>query len=228
MAEAQRTDRKIVARDALLVALTVSSGAVDAISFLCLGGTFSAFMTGNLVFLGLRLVNPAPPKLLPVLVALIVFAAGSYVGALLTKTKGLGLWPRAVSIALLVAAGCQFLFLLLWVAVSGHPGTLALNVLLALSAFAMGIQTAAVRSLQVPGIFTTAATFTLVALMGDLAGTRSVPEMLRVAGVLLGLVVGAALGAILLIRWLVYAPLLPLAITLAVVGLGSASRLDAR
>jgi uncharacterized membrane protein YoaK (UPF0700 family) len=35
-------------RDVLLNALAVSSGAVDAISFLALGKVFSAFMTGNI------------------------------------------------------------------------------------------------------------------------------------------------------------------------------------
>src|ERR1700680_1102320 len=47
----QPKDRR--ARDLLLNALTVSSGAVDAISFLALGRVFSAFMTGNIAFLGL-------------------------------------------------------------------------------------------------------------------------------------------------------------------------------
>ena len=44
-------------RDLLLHALTVSSGAVDAISFLALGKVFSAFMTGNIAFLGLRIAR---------------------------------------------------------------------------------------------------------------------------------------------------------------------------
>ncbi len=39
-------------RDVLLVALTVASGAVDAISYFGLGKIFSAFMTGNIVYLG--------------------------------------------------------------------------------------------------------------------------------------------------------------------------------
>jgi uncharacterized membrane protein YoaK (UPF0700 family) len=36
----------------LLVALTVASGAVDAVSYFGLGKIFSAFMTGNMVFFG--------------------------------------------------------------------------------------------------------------------------------------------------------------------------------
>ena len=50
-----RVDRQISyvgVRNWLLNALTVSSGAVDAISFLALGKVFTAFMTGNIAFLG--------------------------------------------------------------------------------------------------------------------------------------------------------------------------------
>ena len=39
-------------RDVSLMALSISSGAIDAISFLVLGKVFTAFMTGNIVFLG--------------------------------------------------------------------------------------------------------------------------------------------------------------------------------
>ena len=48
----QMADLKV--RDLPLIALTVSSGAIDAISYLGLGKVFTAFMTGNIVFLGLR------------------------------------------------------------------------------------------------------------------------------------------------------------------------------
>jgi uncharacterized membrane protein YoaK (UPF0700 family) len=51
-------------RDVLLVALTISTGAVDAISWLGLGKVFSAFMTGNLAFLGFR-IGGAPGRRCP-------------------------------------------------------------------------------------------------------------------------------------------------------------------
>jgi hypothetical protein len=64
-------------RDLMLVALTVASGAVDAISYFGLGKIFSAFMTGNIVFLGFGIANMKEPCLPPVL-ALSTFAAGSF------------------------------------------------------------------------------------------------------------------------------------------------------
>ena len=46
-------------RNLLLAGLTLSSGAVDAISFLGLGKVFTAFMTGNIAFLGMRIGGSA-------------------------------------------------------------------------------------------------------------------------------------------------------------------------
>ena len=48
-------------RDLLLNGLTFSSGAVDAISFLTLGKGFTAFMTGNIAFLGCGSQAPVDP-----------------------------------------------------------------------------------------------------------------------------------------------------------------------
>ena len=45
--------RHIATRDGLLVLLTLTTGAVDASSFLHLGNVFSSVITGNLVLLGL-------------------------------------------------------------------------------------------------------------------------------------------------------------------------------
>lgn len=67
-------------RDLLLIALTFASGAVDAISYFGRGKTFSAFMTGNIVFLGFGIANIKGPAVLPVICALSAFAVGSYLG----------------------------------------------------------------------------------------------------------------------------------------------------
>jgi uncharacterized membrane protein YoaK (UPF0700 family) len=91
---------------------------------------------------------------------------------------------------------------------------------IALLSLAMGIQTAAVRSLGVQGIFTTAGTFTLVAFVGTFAGSRSRAEMPRLAGVLLGLIAGAVAGGLLFLHARSYAPVLPLATTVVVVVAG--------
>src|ERR1700693_4343193 len=83
-------------RDVLLSALTVSSGAVDAISFLALGKVFSAFMTGNVAFLGLRFAGASAPGAVSILVSMAAFAVGVYLSTRIVKpTESCGMWsPR--------------------------------------------------------------------------------------------------------------------------------------
>jgi uncharacterized membrane protein YoaK (UPF0700 family) len=212
------TTRDLQLRDLLLVALTIASGAVDAISYFGLGKTFSAFMTGNFVFLGFGIANLRGPAVLPVVCALSMFAVGSYLGLrIATLHKGFGLWPPTTTVSLALVATVEAAFLAEWLATAGHPSTAIADVLLALLSLAMGIQTAAVRSLGVQGVFTTAGTFTLVAFVGIFAGSRSGAEMPRLAGVLVGLVTGAIGGGLLFLYARSYAPLLPLVITILVI-----------
>ena len=209
-------------RDVLLVALTVASGAVDAISYFGLGKIFSAFMTGNIVYLGFGIAGIERPDVVPVIFALSMFAAGSYVGLRITtvSAKESGLWPPAMTVLLALVAIAESASLAVWLATTGHPPGAVCDVLIALFSLAMGIQTAAVRSLGVQGVFTTAGTFTLVALTGTFAGSRSRAEIPRLAGVLVGLVAGAVGGGLLLLHARLYAPLLPLVITVLVIAAG--------
>jgi uncharacterized membrane protein YoaK (UPF0700 family) len=210
-------------RDLLLVGLTFASGAVDAIAFLGLDKVFSAFMTGNLAFLGFRLAGADGPDLVRVAAALVAFAAGVFMAVQIVKpTRGSGIWPRRVSVALGVAALAEAAFAVGWLATSGQPSAAAGDLLIALSALAFGLQSGAIMSLAVKGIFTTAATATLIMLASDKAGwSRSTTEVRRLAGVLAGLVAGAAAGAFLLLHARDYAPILPLIATLAVVATAS-------
>lgn len=206
-------------RDVLLVALTFASGAVDAIAFLGLDRIFSAFMTGNLVFLGLRLAGAHDPNLWRVTAALVAFALGVVVAVRIVRpTSGSGIWPRRVSVAIGVGALAQAAFLVGWLVTSGRPSMAAGDLLIGLSALAFGIQSAAVMSLNVKGVFTTAATATVIALMSDEAGwSQSAVERRRLASVVVGLVAGAAAAAFLILHARRYAPVLPLAVTAAVV-----------
>lgn len=207
-------------RDLLLDALTVSSGAVDAISFLALGKVFTAFMTGNVVFLGLRVAgSPTPPGAVNLLASIIAFAAGVYLTTRIADPSTvLGRWPRQVTLALgisVVAHGC---FLVLWLSNHGQPSARVLPALLGLWGFTMGMQSAAVRALNVPAVYTTAATATVMFLAGDIANwsaTRA--ERRRLTGVLVSLFIGAAAGALLLLHTPMYAPILPFAMTIAVI-----------
>jgi uncharacterized membrane protein YoaK (UPF0700 family) len=86
----------------------------------------------------------------------------------------------------------------------------------------MGLQTAAVFSLGVRAVFTTAATATWAALMGDLTRwSRSRDEARRLASVLAGLVCGAVAGGLFVDYARAWAPVLPLALTTGVVAVAA-------
>jgi hypothetical protein len=127
-----------------------------------------------------------------------------------------------VSIALGVAMVAQAAFLAGWLATSGHPAAVSGDLLVGLSAIAFGAQSGAVMSLKVKGIFTTAATATVIMFMSDEAGwSRSAAERRRFAGVLVGLVAGATVGAVLVLHARAYAGILPFAVTAVVVASAS-------
>jgi uncharacterized membrane protein YoaK (UPF0700 family) len=212
------------ARDALLAGLTVASGAVDAISFVALGKVFTAFMTGNIAFLGLRVAGSSvAPGGEAILASMGAFAAGVFVSTrIVMPSRGTCTWPRRVTIALGVSLIPHVGFVIVWLASNGQPSPQGIHLLLALWAFAMGIQSAAVRSLRVEGVFTTAATATIIVLVGDLAHLAVTDDERRLASVLVSLFVGATAGGLLLVHAPIYAPVFPFVITLAVVATAAA------
>jgi hypothetical protein len=76
-------------------------------------------------------------------------------------------WPRQVEITLAIALILQVAFFAVWMTATA-PASLA-YLLIALAAFAMGLQANAIRFLNVPGISTTAFTATYVDLASGLA-----------------------------------------------------------
>jgi uncharacterized membrane protein YoaK (UPF0700 family) len=206
-------------RDVLLNALAVSSGAVDAISFLALGKVFSAFMTGNIAFLGLRVAGADAPGVVAIVVSMVAFAVGVYLSTRIVKpSEGSGMWPGRVTAALGLSLIAHVVFLAVWFATNGQPSIDVAHVLLGSWGLAMGMQSAAVRTLHVEGVFTTAATATIILLAGDITDWHAtVAERSRLAGVLVSLFVGATAGGLLLVHAHIYAPVLPFVITIAAV-----------
>jgi uncharacterized membrane protein YoaK (UPF0700 family) len=203
-------------RDRLLVALTISTGAVDALSWLGLGRVFSAFMTGNIVFLGLRVGGAPGPSVPRALAATAAFALGAFLaGRIVVQTRvSDSVWPRWATLSLAWALVLQAAFLALWAALGGRPSSGAGDVLIALSGLAMGMQTATIFSLGLRADLTTAATATIAVLMGDLAGwSQTYGERRRLAVTILALFAGAVVGALLVINARTWAPAFPLAVT---------------
>src|SRR6266481_1292835 len=105
----------VTMRNRLLDALTVSSGAVDAVSFLALGKVFTAFVTGNVAFLGMAIASStgsaiygvAPPRITWVLASLAGFAGGIYLATKIVRPSrhegeqpNGGVWPHRTTFAL--------------------------------------------------------------------------------------------------------------------------------
>jgi len=222
--DVQERDDDIRARAVLLDALTVASGAIDAACFLAFGRVFAAFMTGNLAFLGMRLAgSPEAPAYANLLVSLASFAAGAYAGARLTHDADRdAVWSPRVTLALATSLLAHAAVAILWLASDGRPSVPIVYLLLGAWAVASGMQAAAVRTLGLEGVTTTAATGTVLAAIGDLAdGSRPAAERRRLATMLGALFVGALLGALALVHARPLAPVLPLAIVAAVVAVAA-------
>ena len=216
----EREGAGVGARHWLLDALTVSSGSIDSISFLGLGKVFTAFMTGNVAFLGMGIAGNPVPRVVSVLASMAGFAAGVYFATRITsgeKKSGV-IWSPRTTFTLGVSLLFHLGFVAIWFATNGRPGASETPILLAVWALAMGLQSGAVRKLHVEGIFTTAATGTLIVLASDLVHWRLTrDERRRYRGVLISLVIGATAGAYLLFHAPIWAPVLPLVVTAGVV-----------
>jgi uncharacterized membrane protein YoaK (UPF0700 family) len=204
--------RALRLRQTLVVTLAVVSGATDAIGLLALGGAFTSVMTGNMVLLGVSISSANGTLAASSGFSILAFCAGAALGARLAGSpqKGDPIWPRAVTVGLAVELLFVAAYAVGWWVTGGSPGSgVALGLLLC-TALALGIQSSTVQRFGVNGMSTTYLTGTLTTVVIRLAGGRGVREVWHSVEILLGLVVGAALGAGLLLLAPLFAPLLQL------------------
>jgi uncharacterized membrane protein YoaK (UPF0700 family) len=162
----------------VLLALTLTTGLIDAASYLGLGHVFTANMTGNIVLLGFGL------------------------GASLGGRLGIGIASKHERVVLLGVAGeVALLAIAAIVAWSVHVkvDSASAYAIIALVALAMGMRNAIVRKLAVPDLTTTVLTLTLTGIAADTAAGgiaklgRSARRLSAVAAMLLGAFAGALL-----------------------------------
>lgn len=205
---------------AMLVALTMLAGVVDATSILALDHVFVAAVTGNIVFIGLGLTGAAGFSVLASGVALAGFVVGVFPGARLCRLST-GHRGRAVRnvVALKFALAVPVTLLVVLAGESLHPAArLTVTALLAMS---MGAQLALIRYLKVPDLLTAVMTLTTVGVLTERGGGRHDPMLIRRGLALLAFVVGVLAGGTLAAY---VAPGAALAFGLAIiiaVGLGS-------
>lgn len=154
----------------LIVLSTVTAGAVDAITFLS-AHVFTANMTGNTVLLGLYAGQGDGTAALHSLVALGSYGLGVALGVMLMGRGRGAVWPsvlRAVSVEAVLLAG----FAAACFAASPSSDVIMTRLLVSCAGLAMGIQSAAVLRLRLPGLTTTYITGTITALISDAVERR--------------------------------------------------------
>jgi uncharacterized membrane protein YoaK (UPF0700 family) len=214
--EAQRNAIRL--RDSLVVALALTTGAVDAVTFLLLGKVFASVMTGNMVLLGLAAGQRDGSLAINGSLTLAAYSLGVVSGGALARPArdGQPAWPRRVTVTLAVELVLLAGFSGGWLATAEHPSGASRLVLLALVCAAMGMQATAVRRLG--PMSSTYLTSTLTGVLEGLALRRRPADWPRSAGILLALVIGAALGSLGALRAPAVVPvavMVPLAVVLA-------------
>jgi uncharacterized membrane protein YoaK (UPF0700 family) len=181
-----------------LLALTFTTGLVDAVSYLGLGHVFTANMTGNIVFLGFGIAGGTGLPVVAPIVSLVSFLVGAgAAGALASRLEEPHPrhFARALGIETLLIGFASILAIVFDV----DPDRVSGYAVIALLALAMGTRNATVRRLGVPDLTTTVLTMTLTALAAEspLAGGSGAGSLRRTTAVV-SMFAGALAGALLL------------------------------
>ncbi|HEX6393787.1 MAG TPA: YoaK family protein [Acidimicrobiales bacterium] len=183
---------------ALLLALTVVTGLVDAVSILELGRVFVANMTGNIVFIGFAVASAPGFSLTASLIALAGFLAGAGAGGPLTRRLG-----SSRTRLLAITAGTELVLVgtatIVVAAVAIPLPSGARDAVAGLLALAMGVQNTTARSLAVPDLTTTVLTMTLTGIASDVRAGAT-PTIFRRLLSVAAMLAGAAIGALLVIH----------------------------
>ncbi|HZD51230.1 MAG TPA: YoaK family protein [Silvibacterium sp.] len=169
-----------IERDVLLCLLAVSAGSADGWSYFGLGHAFVANMTGNTVLLGMSVFQEHGDPLHPI-ISLTCYAAGVMTGSLLMRNidaESSGrVWTPKISQTLLLESLLLICAQTGWAIIHSRPGASfpVHDLLLGCVAFAIGLQSAAMLQLNIPGIVTTYLTGTWTTLINGLAGLKRKP-----------------------------------------------------
>ncbi len=206
----------------LMLALTFSTGIVDAVGYLGLDRVFTGNMTGNVVILAMAVTGADGLPVLGPVLALLGFAGGAALGGRLLRRFGTG-WSVATT-RILAGVGVCLAALTVLLVVPGldEPRRLVVTTLLGA---AMGAQAAAARQVAVKDVTTVVVTSTITALSADsFLGNGSGSHWRRRGTAVLMIMLGALAGALLLRVHLALGPALAALVTFAVTWSGHRGR----
>ncbi|HEY6349057.1 MAG TPA: YoaK family protein [Candidatus Angelobacter sp.] len=222
-------DYHLIPQRRTILLFTWAAGCVDAIVYMA-GHVFTANMTGNAVLLGISLGTDLSMAAVRSLVALITFILGVLAGAVLVGEKGHGIPWKGVRIAVMVEMAVMAMFASIFFLPFPLTMEWMVQALIVLSAFAMGLQSATVKRLNLPGIATTYITGTMTSLISGLVhhwGSEDHaedeqdsggldPSVALQAWVFILYALAAIVSAVVYKRWPVAVALLPLAASVGV------------
>src|SRR6478736_5720293 len=150
----------------LMLALTFTTGVVDAVGYLGLDKVFTGNMTGNVVILGMAVVGADDLPILGPTLALAGFMAGAALGGRVLR-RSAGVWT-ALTTWLFAGVGAVTLGLAVVLFVAGDdPGQGLGVVVTTLLGGAMGTQAATARFVAVKDVTTVVVTSTITGLAAD-------------------------------------------------------------
>lgn len=182
----------------LMLALTFSTGVIDAVGYLGLDRVFTGNMTGNVVILGMALTGADGLPIAGPVIALVLFMAGAAIAGRAMRSVPVGWSGR--STVLFTTVGAVLLGAAVPMLALDDPAQPVKLIVTGALGLAMGVQAGAARHIGVKDVTTVVVTSTLVGLAFDsrfAANTGGHPWPRRaLAIVLIG--AGAAVGALLL------------------------------
>ena len=204
-------------REVLLIGLAATAGSLDSWSYFGLAHVFIANMTGNTVMLGYSSATGDWVRAGGAALAIGCYAVGVFAGAwyshpvteaMQSVPGGRAFWPRRVSVILVME-----LALVLVAAVVGawslpRQSSLLAHALVGLGAVAVGLQSAAISAIKLPGIVTTYITGTWTTMIagfayrvtGEEPGSDAGEKRLALQAAMLAVYCASAAGAGLLMR----------------------------
>lgn len=180
----------------LMMALTFSTGIIDAVGYLGLDRVFTGNMTGNVVVLGMAVTGADDLPVLGPALALLFFLVGAAVGGRVLRGASVP-WSRRTNVLFGSVAVLVLAVGVLVMATDSHAAAVTATTLLAT---AMGVQAATARFIAVKDVTTVVVTSVLTGLAADSrlgtgsgSGAGTTRRIVVVAVLLAGAAVGAAL-----------------------------------
>jgi len=195
----------------LMLALTFSTGVIDAVGYLGLDNVFTGNMTGNVLLMGMAFAGGADLPILRPALALVFFMLGAVLAGRMLR-RGPDGWSWRVSVAVMVVAAVLTLLAVFTALVDVQVNAVLGSITTSCMSAAMGIQAATAKRLKVADITTVVITSTITGLASEskLAGgdgklwvRRTLAPALLIGGAFggaaalrMGLWLGLALSAV--------------------------------